>query len=199
MRPAGVVPIESPVNPMARLGDRIIGMQIDLFILEGTPQALDEHVVAPGTPAIHADLAAARLDCVNKHGGGELATLAGVDDVRRTVAGERQAAQQLRIDRVPGIAFAGTRLRQVVHRPAADSQQFGLPGDAQLMCTVDHGFALTQLPNTPALVSTGSKKSFSSASRPILACSGAKSTGSSGALLPNTSGGSADPMLLLSS
>ena len=29
---------------MARLGDRIIGMQIDLFILEGTPQALDEHV-----------------------------------------------------------------------------------------------------------------------------------------------------------
>ena len=75
------------------------------------------------------------------------------------------------------------RLRQVVHRPPADVQQRRLLGDGKLMVTVDHGFALSN----PALVSACSKKSFSKASWPILACSGAKSTASGRAPPLNTS------------
>lgn len=57
--------------------------------------------------------------------------------------------------------------RQVVHAAAADLQNLRLPGDRQLMLTVDHRFALSN----PALVSAPSKKSFSNVSSPILACS----------------------------
>src|SRR5208282_5352289 len=72
---------------------------------------------------------------------------------------------------------------QVVHRASADIQQLGLTGDTEVVVSVDHGFALSN----PALVSACSKKSFSSVSCPILACSGTKSTAAScPTLLPKT-------------
>jgi hypothetical protein len=54
--------------------------------------------------------------------------------------------------------------------------------DGEVVVTVDHGFALSN----PAMVSPLSKKSFSSASCPILACSGTQSTGSSAGPWSNT-------------
>src|SRR5215471_3325777 len=62
--------------------------------------------------------------------------------------------------------------RQVVHAAAADLQNLRLLGDRQVVLTVDHRFALSN----PALVSAPSKKSFSSVSSPILACSDFTST-----------------------
>src|SRR5258705_11381248 len=59
------------------------------------------------------------------------------------------------------------RARQVINAAAADLQNFRLPGDRQIVLAVDHRFALSN----PALVSAPSKKSFSSVSSPILACS----------------------------
>src|SRR5471030_782988 len=78
------------------------------------------------------------------------------------------------------------RARQIINAAAADLQNFRLPGDRQIVFTVDHRFALSN----PALVSAPSKKSFSSVSSPILACSDFTSTaGVVGAALadPNTS------------
>lgn len=37
------------------LRDAGIGPQVDLFVFDGPPEALDEHVVPPGPLAIHAD------------------------------------------------------------------------------------------------------------------------------------------------
>src|SRR5690606_36847060 len=71
----------------------------------------------------------------------------------------------------------------VVDSAAADLQQSGLAHHAQGVLTVGHRFALSN----PALVSALSKKSFSSASWPILACSGARSTGSGAEPAPKTS------------
>jgi len=51
-------------------------------------------------------------------------------------------------------------------------QNLGLLRDRQIVLTVDHRFALSN----PALVSAPSKKSFSSVSSPILACSDFTST-----------------------
>src|SRR6202012_2338150 len=62
--------------------------------------------------------------------------------------------------------------RQIINAAAADLQNFRLLGDRQIMFTVDHRFALSN----PALVSAPSKKSFSSVSSPILACSDFTST-----------------------
>src|SRR6202011_4601948 len=59
------------------------------------------------------------------------------------------------------------RARQIINAAAADLQNFRLLGDRQIVLTVDHRFALSN----PALVSAPSKKSFSSVSSPILACS----------------------------
>jgi hypothetical protein len=67
------------------------------------------------------------------------------------------------------------RTGKVVHRAPADLQQLCLTGDAEVVVSVDHGFALSN----PALVSACSKKSFSNVICPILAWSGTRSTASS--------------------
>src|SRR5207253_10130460 len=79
----------------------------------------------------------------------------------------------------------GHRARQVVGATTADVQRLGLLGDRKVMVTVDHRFALSK----PALPSAPSKKSFSSVSSPILACSTFKSTtgAASAAPPPNNS------------
>src|SRR6266487_3113403 len=63
---------------------------------------------------------------------------------------------------------------------AADLQNLCLLGDRQIVLTVDHRFALSN----PALVSAPSKKSFSSVSSPILACSDFTSTAAGDAPWP---------------
>src|SRR4030088_624683 len=72
------------------------------------------------------------------------------------------------------------RARQIINAAAADLQNFRLLGDRQIVSTVDHRFALSN----PALVSAPSKKSFSSVSSPILACSDFTSTAGSPPPLP---------------
>src|SRR5258708_6207507 len=67
------------------------------------------------------------------------------------------------------------RARDVIHRAPADSERLGLPGDRQSVRPVDHRLALSR----PALPSARSKKSFSSASSPILAWRVFTSTGGS--------------------
>src|SRR6185503_18830330 len=82
------------------------------------------------------------------------------------------------------------RPRQIVDAAPADVQHLGLPGDRQIVLTVDHRFALSN----PALVSAPSKKSFSSVSSPIFACSNFTSTaGAVGALLPEPNTSAAPP------
>src|SRR5213593_64505 len=69
---------------------------------------------------------------------------------------------------------------QAVETATADAQNLRLPCDRQVVLTVDHRFALSN----PALVSAPSKKSFSSVSSPILACSDFTSTAGSAMALP---------------
>src|SRR5258705_670095 len=73
------------------------------------------------------------------------------------------------------------RARQIINAAAADLQNVRLLAERQIVSAVDHSFALS----IPALVSAPSKKSFSSVSSPILACSDFTSTaGVTGAGLP---------------
>src|SRR6185503_15541265 len=81
------------------------------------------------------------------------------------------------------------RTRQVVDAAAADVQNLCLLGDRQIVLTVDHRFALSN----PALLSAPSKKSFSSVSSPILACSDFTSTAGGAAPLPGPKTSAAPP------
>src|SRR6266545_4750177 len=69
---------------------------------------------------------------------------------------------------------------QIIDAATADAQSRRLLGDRQIVLTVDHRFALSN----PALSSAPSKKSFSSVSSPILACSAFTSMAGFAAPLP---------------
>src|SRR5215471_16900910 len=55
MRPFAVVEPQIAAERTACLGHTAISLQIYLLILHRSPQPLDEHVVAPPSPSIHAD------------------------------------------------------------------------------------------------------------------------------------------------
>src|SRR5215213_4614016 len=54
MRSAGVVEAEIPADRGAGLGDRVVSSEVDLLVLDRSPEPLDEDVEAPGTLAVHA-------------------------------------------------------------------------------------------------------------------------------------------------
>ena len=50
-----VVKRQPGTDPGLRLGDAFVGLQVNLFLLEGAPQALDEDLVHEPVLAVHAD------------------------------------------------------------------------------------------------------------------------------------------------
>src|ERR1700721_4818030 len=68
--------------------------------------------------------------------------------------------------------FGRHRTRSVINRTPVEIQNLRLARDRQIVGGLDHRFRL----NRPALPGAPDKKSFSSASSPILACSAFKST-----------------------
>src|SRR5215208_8282943 len=88
MRSTGVVEVEISADRGASLGNRVVSSEVDLLVLDRSPETLDDDVVAPGTLAIHAD----RDPVPGQHAGedlaGELAALIGVEDLRPAMAGQ---------------------------------------------------------------------------------------------------------------
>jgi hypothetical protein len=78
--PLLVVEFHPGANPLARVGHVLIGVQVNLLILEAAPQAFDEHVVDPAPFAIHADLDASVFENLGEGLTGELASLVGIED-----------------------------------------------------------------------------------------------------------------------
>src|ERR1035437_5670019 len=73
MRSAGIVEVEVTANRGAGLGDGVVGLQINLLVFDGFPKALDEHIVAPGSLAVHADGDPVFEKNAGEAGAGELA------------------------------------------------------------------------------------------------------------------------------
>ena len=72
---AAVVKAEIVTDPGAGFRNAGIGVQVDLFVFDGSPEALYEDVVAPSSLAIHADLDLAGGQHLDEVGGRELAAL----------------------------------------------------------------------------------------------------------------------------
>ena len=79
MWPVSIVKLEIAVQTLPRLGDRVVGMQVNLLVLHAFPQPLDKHIVHPSAFPVHADLDAVALDQVDEILAGELAALVGVE------------------------------------------------------------------------------------------------------------------------
>lgn len=89
VRTSPIVEGQIPVDRGAGLADRGIGPQLNLFVFHRASQALDEHVVAPGTAAVHADRDLLALQYGGERHAGKLAALFGVEDLRRPEARQR--------------------------------------------------------------------------------------------------------------
>ena len=89
MRPTAVVEAEVSGNACQGCGGAVIGMQIDLLVLDGFSEPLHEHVVAPAALAVHADSDAAAVEYTDEGRTGELAALIGVHHFRHAIAVNR--------------------------------------------------------------------------------------------------------------
>lgn len=74
---------------LARFGDALIRMQINVLVLDAAPWPFDEHVIDPTALAVHADLDGMVAQHLGEVGTGELTALVGIEDLRRTVLGNR--------------------------------------------------------------------------------------------------------------
>ena len=88
MSPLGIEERHVPSDQCTRLRDAVVGLQVDLLILQTAPQPFDEDIVDPPALAVHADADAVSL----KHRGeclaGELTALIGIEDLRPPVGGQ---------------------------------------------------------------------------------------------------------------
>ena len=72
MWPGCVIELDVSADPVSCLCDRGVGVQIDLLVFDGFPDAFDEDVVAPVAPAVHADGDAFLLEPPGEGFAGEL-------------------------------------------------------------------------------------------------------------------------------
>ena len=77
MWPSAIVELEVAPDRSASLRDAVVGVQIDLLVFDAAPQSLDEHVVAPGALAVHADRNAVAGEHAGEGRPGELRALVG--------------------------------------------------------------------------------------------------------------------------
>src|SRR3954468_1850979 len=88
MRSACVVEVEIPADRSTGLGDGAVSSEVDLLVLDRSPEPLDEDIVAPSALAVHADPDPITGQYPGEDFAGELATLIGIEDLRPAVAGQ---------------------------------------------------------------------------------------------------------------
>ena len=89
MRTAAIVEVEIAAQRLLDVGNGVVAVQVNLFILDRFPEALHEDVVPPAALAIHADLDAVFLKQAGEGRTGKLAALVGVHDFRSAVFHDR--------------------------------------------------------------------------------------------------------------
>jgi hypothetical protein len=75
-------------------------MYVHPLVFHRFPQALDEHIISPGTAPVHAAVAPPILDRMHKRLRGNLAPLVGIHNLRLAMAIERLLQH---IDRMAGL------------------------------------------------------------------------------------------------
>lgn len=89
MGPFLVVQLDVIADRAPGVADRLVGPQVDFFVLDAAPYALDEYVVALSAFAVHRQLNTSAQYRLGECACRELASLIGVHDVRVPIAGKR--------------------------------------------------------------------------------------------------------------
>src|ERR671911_274942 len=77
-----IVKAQPSGNARPGFGNRSVGVQVYVFVLQTSPKPLDEDVVHAPALAVHADPDAVGLQHAGEVGAGELTALVGVKDLR---------------------------------------------------------------------------------------------------------------------
>jgi len=77
--------LDVPADPASGLADRLVGVQVHLFVLDRPPEAFHENIVTPAALAIHADGDPFFLEMSGEGFAGELRTLVGIEDFRLAI------------------------------------------------------------------------------------------------------------------
>src|SRR5690625_3393986 len=77
-----VIKADPRTDPGTRLATIGIALQIDVLMLERTPQPLNEDVVHPPAAAIHVEAHSGSRQYAGEGGAGELADLVGIEELR---------------------------------------------------------------------------------------------------------------------
>src|SRR5271166_2508600 len=88
MKAALVVEGEVCADAGFRLAAVGIALQIDVLVFQRAPEAFDEDVVHPAAAPVHRDAHASLEQRAGEGGGGELAALVGVENLRLAVSGQ---------------------------------------------------------------------------------------------------------------
>lgn len=67
------------MTEVTSVADAVVGPQIHLLVFDAAPESLDEHVIAPGALAVHADRNAVVGERAGEGRSGELRTLIGIE------------------------------------------------------------------------------------------------------------------------
>ena len=89
MRAQLVVEPDVAADVVLALVGGLVGAKIDLFVFDGSPEPLNEHVVAPSALPVHADGNAVPLEEIDEAAIGELAALVGIEDLGTAMLGDR--------------------------------------------------------------------------------------------------------------
>jgi len=81
MEPLGIVEVEVPGKGLSGLSHGLIALHVDLFVLDRSPEPLDEDIIKGPAPAVHADGNAESLKQPRKLKARKLATLIRVEDI----------------------------------------------------------------------------------------------------------------------
>src|SRR4051794_5057579 len=85
MKPLRIVEPEVWPKVSNRIGRIGIVLQVNLFVLHGSPQPFDENIVQSSPPSIHADQDVLCLQPARESVAGELRSLVGVEDLWTTL------------------------------------------------------------------------------------------------------------------
>lgn len=83
VRPLVVVEVDPAPDAGLALRSGFPGVEVDAFVFQGPPEALDEDIVQASAFAVHGDPGAAPFQAVGPGEAGELAALVGVHDLGR--------------------------------------------------------------------------------------------------------------------
>src|SRR5450432_2783985 len=87
--PPGVVEVDVAADPFSGSAHALVGVEVDLLVLDRAPHPFDEYVVAPASLAVHRDADAVPVEQSGELAARELAALIGVEDLRLAVSSDR--------------------------------------------------------------------------------------------------------------